>query len=203
MIYAGQGTPEGAVTAVPGALYLQTDGAPGAQLWQKETGTGESGWTAITTPVTGTVSLSDGALGTPSLRFSGDTDTGFFREETAGSTVLHVVINGYTVMQLFRGAIEEVNISGRTLGVAEGNSTLPAYHFSGVQSNGMYTEAGTLQLAFARLAVKVLALDGSAVAGETRLLIYDVNAGAMQRVKVGANGTGPGGVGRALYLDNV
>lgn len=45
--------------------------------------------------------------------------------------------------------------------------------------------------------------DGSATAGHTRFLVYDVDSGLLQRVKVGANGTGPGGVGRALYIDNV
>lgn len=37
-------------------------------------------------------------------------------------------------------------------------------------------------------------------AGNTRLLLYDVDTDQLQRVKVGANGSGPGG-GRALYLD--
>lgn len=40
----------------------------------------------------------------------------------------------------------------------------------------------------------------TSVAGETGLVIHDVNTGIMQRVLVGAAGTGPGGVGRALYL---
>lgn len=46
-------------------------------------------------------------------------------------------------------------------------------------------------------------IDGNSTAGETRFIIYDVDSGQMQRVKVGANGTGPGGVGRALYINNV
>ena len=45
-------------------------------------------------------------------------------------------------------------------------------------------------------------IDGSLVAGETRFLLYDVDSALLQRVKVGANGTGPGGVGRALYIAN-
>lgn len=43
-------------------------------------------------------------------------------------------------------------------------------------------------------------IDESLVAGETRFLLYDVDSAQLQRVLVGANGTGPGGVGRALYL---
>lgn len=45
-------------------------------------------------------------------------------------------------------------------------------------------------------------IDNSATAGHTRLLLWDVNSGLLQRVKVGANDTGPGAAGRALYLDN-
>jgi hypothetical protein len=48
--------------------------------------------------------------------------------------------------------------------------------------------------------VEQFRVGATTVAGETGLVIYDVNSGAMQRVKVGAAGTGPGGVGRALYL---
>lgn len=44
--------------------------------------------------------------------------------------------------------------------------------------------------------------DSDATAGNTRFLLYDVNTSSLQRVKVGANGTGPGGTGRALYIDN-
>lgn len=38
--------------------------------------------------------------------------------------------------------------------------------------------------------------------GETSLSLYDADSASVTRVKVGANNTGPGGVGRALYVDN-
>ena len=44
-----------------------------------------------------------------------------------------------------------------------------------------------------------LRLDLNATANETRVRI-DEN-GSWRRVKIGASGTGPGGVGRALYID--
>ncbi len=43
---SGSGTPEGAVTAVVGSLYTRTDGAAGTTLYVKETGTGNTGWSA-------------------------------------------------------------------------------------------------------------------------------------------------------------
>lgn len=40
--FSGSGSPEGVVTASPGAVYLDTD-APGTQYF-KRTGTGNTGW---------------------------------------------------------------------------------------------------------------------------------------------------------------
>ena len=45
-LHAGSGTPEGAVAAPVGSLYLRTDGGPGAALYVKETGAGKTGWAA-------------------------------------------------------------------------------------------------------------------------------------------------------------
>jgi hypothetical protein len=46
-ISSGNGSPEGAVTAPPSSLYLQKDGAANSQLWEKGTGTGNTGWAVI------------------------------------------------------------------------------------------------------------------------------------------------------------
>lgn len=42
----GNGSPEGVVTATPGAVYLQLDGPN--NLWVKAIGTGNTGWAQIT-----------------------------------------------------------------------------------------------------------------------------------------------------------
>jgi hypothetical protein len=58
-IFKGTGTPESIVTADVGALYLQTDGAVGLQLWQKQSGTGTTGWVnslTLSTFIAGSVS---------------------------------------------------------------------------------------------------------------------------------------------------
>lgn len=46
---AGAGTPEGVLIASVGSLYTRTDGAGGTTLYVKETGTGNTGWTQVTT----------------------------------------------------------------------------------------------------------------------------------------------------------
>jgi hypothetical protein len=43
---SGTGTPEGAVTAPVGTLFLRTDGGVSTTLYVKTSGTGNTGWTA-------------------------------------------------------------------------------------------------------------------------------------------------------------
>jgi hypothetical protein len=43
-IYGGTGTPEGAVTAPVGSLFLRTDGGASTTLYCKESGSGNTGW---------------------------------------------------------------------------------------------------------------------------------------------------------------
>ena len=45
-IKQGSGTPEGALAANVGSLYLRTDGGAGSTLYIKESGTGNTGWVA-------------------------------------------------------------------------------------------------------------------------------------------------------------
>jgi hypothetical protein len=45
-VMTGSGTPESAVTAPVGSLYVRTDGGSGTTLYVKETGTGNTGWVA-------------------------------------------------------------------------------------------------------------------------------------------------------------
>jgi hypothetical protein len=44
---AGSGSPEGAVTANIGSIYRRTNGSTGTAVYFKESGTGNTGWTAI------------------------------------------------------------------------------------------------------------------------------------------------------------
>ena len=46
LFFQGTGTPEGAVAAPIGALYLRTDGAASTVLYVKESGTAKTGWVA-------------------------------------------------------------------------------------------------------------------------------------------------------------
>ncbi|MCB1249304.1 MAG: hypothetical protein KDB36_07845, partial [Acidimicrobiales bacterium] len=46
-ILSGSSSPEGAVTAKVGSLYMRSDGSTGTTLYVKESGTGNTGWVAV------------------------------------------------------------------------------------------------------------------------------------------------------------
>lgn len=46
LTFAGAGSPQNVVTAPVGSMYLRSDGSTGSTLYVKETGTGNTGWTA-------------------------------------------------------------------------------------------------------------------------------------------------------------
>lgn len=45
-VHTGSGTPEGAVKAPVGHMYLRDDGGASTTLYVKESGTGNTGWSA-------------------------------------------------------------------------------------------------------------------------------------------------------------
>jgi hypothetical protein len=78
-IVSGSGTPEGAVTAEKGSIYLRTDGAAGTALYCKESGSGNTGWVSA---ANFGGQFADGTVSAPSIAFSGDTNTGIWRPTT-------------------------------------------------------------------------------------------------------------------------
>lgn len=47
-IFYGQGSPEGVVLTQPGAIYFDLTGGAGSTIFSKESGTGNTGWVAVT-----------------------------------------------------------------------------------------------------------------------------------------------------------
>lgn len=79
----GTGSPEGVVTAAVGSIYRRTNGASGTTLYVKESGSGNTGWTPITSgaaaPLTATyIGYGDGSnilTGTNTLTWNNTTRT--------------------------------------------------------------------------------------------------------------------------------
>ena len=47
LIFSGTGTPESNVAAPVGAIFLRTDGGADSTLYSKESGSGDTGWSAM------------------------------------------------------------------------------------------------------------------------------------------------------------
>jgi len=79
--YSGAGSPEGVVTAVVNATYVQTDRA---RLWYKVTGAGNTGWQYQTNSTTGTVDPNGSVFGRPGDKYL-DTVTGISYTKGSGN----------------------------------------------------------------------------------------------------------------------
>lgn len=117
----------------------------------------------------------------------------------AAESALNMAANDASAFFAIRGSSYTTSLFRKAL-LAQLNSNALKFLFYAPFTNQTFdvhttNGAGATALSFQ--------LDGSSTAGHTRQLVYDVDSGLLQRVKVGANGTGPGGIGRALYIDNV
>lgn len=86
-ILASTGTPEGAVTAGVGSIYMDTAGSSGTTLYTKSTGTGNTGWEVVGGGGTtiNTISTATAGFGTAQINITFDT----------GQDLADQTINGY------------------------------------------------------------------------------------------------------------
>lgn len=77
-ILFGIGDPESSITANVGSLYLRFDGSAGTTLYIKESGTGNTGWTAVT---------AGGSSSNP-IYFGNSTTNGSWRIGTSGNNLV-------------------------------------------------------------------------------------------------------------------
>ena len=93
-IKRGTGSPEGVVTGVVGDIFQRTDGAAGITLYIKESGSGNTGWTAVTPGSSSGSSLSGGVAGRAAI-WSGTNSISASNRITENSS--GVVLSGETV----------------------------------------------------------------------------------------------------------
>lgn len=62
-VFQGYGTPEGAVAAGIGSLYMRLDGGADTSVYRKESGSADTGWVAITAPASLPLSVANGGFG--------------------------------------------------------------------------------------------------------------------------------------------
>lgn len=156
----------------------------------------------------GGYSLPDGRIsyGTPNAPTSTFRHT--FRYDVAASNAVMAIMNNTAA----GGAVAELIANDAQGSIGAWSKTFASTRFQGriglsaaSSANGILLGAiGAAQDLRIHIGStdETARFDFSVAAGNTRFMIYDVDSGLVQRVKVGANGTGPGGVGRALYIDN-
>lgn len=95
----GAGTPEGAVTGVVGDIYERTDGGAGTTLYIKESGTGNTGWVAVSAgggSIGGSITANQVAFGSGantiqgSSTFTYSATTGLDIDQTTATNVIRI-----------------------------------------------------------------------------------------------------------------
>lgn len=116
-VLSGSGSPEGAVTAPVGSIYLRTDGGADTAAYYKTSGTGNTGWTAADTgtgDVVGPASATDNAV----ARFDGTTgklvqNSGIVIDDSNNVTGMGTLASGAVTSS---GAVQAAAGSGFVVG---------------------------------------------------------------------------------------
>lgn len=85
---AGSGTPEGSVTASVGSVYRRTNGSAGATLYVKESGSGNTGWTALSAGGGGSQTPWTSNIDADGFNLLFDDGTGIKSSETSNPSLL-------------------------------------------------------------------------------------------------------------------
>jgi len=148
-IYRGTGTPASVVTAPPGSLYLDLNGA----FWLKTSGTGNTGWTQMPTTSGGTPGGSDTYVQfNDASAFGGDADftwdktnnilkiatAGMFAWPT-GTVDTALARNAAGVVEVNNGTAGQYrDLRARTILAGDGALATPSYAFGSSSSTGMW-----------------------------------------------------------------
>lgn len=155
---------------------------------------------AMQIPTTGVqVQVANGSISVPSLGWINDPDTGLF---LGGTNIIGFTTGGAQSLQLSATDLSPVPDNAVALGTTSFGWTRifmksglvgsPSYTFRDDSDSGLYNVSANL-VALMAGGVESIRVDASATATQTRLLVYDVDKGAVSRVTVGANDSGGAG----------
>jgi hypothetical protein len=141
----GTGSPESVVTANVGTIYQRTDGAAGTTIYVKESGSGNTGWTAVSGGTTGSVAgvgIANRAAiwgSTNSLSASSkifETDTGVMISGGFSSPFINPVRNN-EIIGLGAGNISMVGSNNVFIGRSVGSSASTSNNNVAIGSNAL------------------------------------------------------------------
>ena len=157
----------------------------------------------------------DGSESAPSYSFTNATNVGisywgdgyltFFTEGEGKTSVVPAAIadgmgrTGTNGALLFEADVDIIMGPSGRVQVQPGTASIPGIMFSDT-GRGLFSPTNN-QISVATNSNEVARFDNSAAAGETRFMLWDVTAGTLKRVKVGAIDSGGTGL-RALAVDN-
>ncbi|MFW9893903.1 MAG: hypothetical protein ACFFFO_16985 [Candidatus Thorarchaeota archaeon] len=127
-----------------------------------------------------------GSATAPSIRFSSDSDTGFFYSPVA--------------IRWSIGGVERGVFASTWFSVPNGTVSNPGLEFQSDADNGMYLVSAD-KIGLSAGGAAAVQLDKSVTAGDTRLLLYDVDNATLERVTVGATDSGGAGY-KVLRIPN-
>ena len=103
-----------------------------------------------TLDVSGTIGVSDGTTSLPSIRFSGQTDTGFLRHTANSATSIGVATGGLTKFIFDINGFYSTSARGPWLNPSSGSAAFPAFTFNSDTASGLYqASASSLGLSVA------------------------------------------------------
>jgi hypothetical protein len=147
LITTGTGAPEGVITAPVGSIYLRLDGAANSSLYTKESGVGNTGWTAIGAAGT---AISFYTNNTPNLAQNSLNLTAGNGMALSNPSAGQVIIDGpkFKVQGTDLIAQTPVNFQAGT-GIAITNPSAGVVLISNVMANTAFQVDGTLLSGFA------------------------------------------------------
>tara|TARA_R100001244_G_scaffold132394_1_gene108857 strand:- start:5873 stop:7678 length:1806 start_codon:yes stop_codon:yes gene_type:complete len=159
-------------------LYLD-----GAALAFTQNGTKKMSITAAFLTMSTQISAITGTVTAPSIRSNGDADSGLFFRAVGEC---NITAAGLETLRC---------TTGQCLG-QNGTNSLPTWGFIADPSSGTYRDAATKEIVTAMQGLDCFSGESGGGAGDTRLLVYDIDNGQLERVSVGAADSG--GVGFKL-----
>ena len=147
-----------------------TDGSANAALTTN--GAGVLTWTVPSTTAT-TVIANSGSAATPSIAFSGDTDTGFYN---AGANQIGIAASGAQIFAMSASGMVSPTTGGGAISTANGTVSAPTFSFGGDLDTGIF-RPGADTVAIAASGVERFRVDASGITAKDSVIISGSTSG--------------------------
>lgn len=135
-VFQGVGTPEASVAAGVGSLYMRIDGSTDTSIYRKESGSGNTGWVAVTSPASLPLSLANGGTGVALV--DPNADRILFWDDSAGQVTFLTVGTGLS--------ISTTTLSSSVPAYTAGDYYINSSDYVGVHPGGNTTPTKVLEM---------------------------------------------------------